>query len=425
MDVEVIQRTIDDFLKQQIEKEIEAEQKKLKDKLNEEQIKKIYNDYEIESWINYIAENAPKVSLNVSHVAKLTHSSSKAISLNDVIKQTKYLYLITTQTANISELDNSYSDAQYSRVAKFLSYPVENSSKNLGQYLAQDEKYFSKISSNQNERQTWQQKISQAYSPKELSSHVFAKQVYIPVGNDTYNLVSPVKSSSLAHKIFDVVSQSKDKKNEIYKAYNKKQWHGKEYMHTPKTAFLGVTKSNPQNVSKLNVTRRGGLYLFSSIPPLWEQKLKPPKNIEHFLARCLTGDNRDIFEEIKRFLYVVKTQQLSINLQRKLILVESITGICDNIFNQILLTGQSNFAGWSNNFELPLFLKAFLDPSSINQQEISKQERQLYIDEFIQQVAKWISYHIDDKKRETRLENLWIKIMRPLFRDFYAVITAE
>jgi hypothetical protein len=140
------------------------------------------------------------VSLNVSHVAKLTHSSNKAINLIDLIPQQKYHYLLTTQTANVNESDSAYTDASYAPVAEFLSFNVIDLDKNLGQFLAEDEIYFSKISDNADVRKQWQMQISEAYVAKKLNSHVLAKQVYIPV-DDHYHVISPVKSSALAHKI--------------------------------------------------------------------------------------------------------------------------------------------------------------------------------------------------------------------------------
>ena len=80
MNVDVVHASIESFLRQRIDKKVEAERKKLKEAFTDGHLSKIHSDHEIVSWMNYIAENASKVSLNVSHVAKLTHASNKAIN---------------------------------------------------------------------------------------------------------------------------------------------------------------------------------------------------------------------------------------------------------------------------------------------------------------------------------------------------------
>ncbi|QKT98925.1 hypothetical protein FOB20_09035 [Acinetobacter lwoffii] len=174
MNVDVIHASIESFLRHRIDKKVEAERKKLKEAFTDEHLSKIHSDHEIVSWINYIAENASKVSLNVSHVAKLTHSSNKAINLIDLIPQQKYHYLLTTQTAKVNELDSAYTDASYAPVAEFLSFNVIDLDKNLGQFLAEDEIYFSKISDNADVRKQWQMQISEAYVAKKLKTPTLA-----------------------------------------------------------------------------------------------------------------------------------------------------------------------------------------------------------------------------------------------------------
>ncbi len=131
-EIKYAQQAIYEFLRERIEKKIEQEQKSKKDAFTENDAQKIRDDYEARTWINYVAENINELFLNVSHVAKLTHPSSRAMSLKDSITQTSYLHLVTTQTTNMDLLDNGYTNAIYSPVAEFLSYPIKNSAKKIG-----------------------------------------------------------------------------------------------------------------------------------------------------------------------------------------------------------------------------------------------------------------------------------------------------
>ncbi|WP_288433302.1 type I-F CRISPR-associated protein Csy1 [uncultured Acinetobacter sp.] len=432
MDIDRVHRSIQSFLTQRIEKKIESEQKKLKEDFTTEHAQKIHDDHEIFSWMNYIAENASKVSLNVSHVAKLSHSSNKAINLVDQITQTKNLHLITTQTANASDRDSGYIDASYAPVADFLSFVVDNSEQSLGQFLASDARYFNQITDNEEIQKRWQESIAQAYVAKKLSSHVLAKQIYLPVENEQYHVISPVKSSALAHKIFYSIAEARSKDNEVNQARKAELWHEGTYVYFPKTAFISVTKSNHQNASKLNGARRGGLYLFQATPPQWksnqlrQQKNKnPPTSIQYLLSRCVNQNTLAILKEIQRLLYVVKKQGLSINLNRKNILAETITALCDEIFNQILLIEDIYPMGWSDEYKIEIALKIFIDNKNSSLNNLSNDDIKRYIDDFIEQVTIWISQHIGDTHRTKSLEKLWTRMLQPLFRDFYAVLMSE
>lgn len=419
MNVDVVHASIESFLRQRIEKKVEAERKKLKEAFTDEHISKIHSDHEIVSWMNYIAENASKVSLNVSHVAKLTHSSNKAINLVDSIPQQKYHYLLTTQTASVDELDSAYTDASYAPVAEFLSFYVMDSGKNLGQFLAENEIYFSKISDNSEVREQWQTQISEAYVAKKLSSHVLAKQVYMPV-DDSYHVISPVKSSALAHKIFEKIALSRSKDTPVNQARKQNISYDGVYIFFPKTAFLSVTKSNHQNASKLNGARRGGLYFFQANPPQWKKEILPPQTMVKFLARCRTSNSVEIFKEIKRLFYVMKKENLSINLNRRNILTELVESIADEVVHQILWIQQSYAKGWANDLEIEPYLRAFLDPI-----ESKQQENKVFIDEFTEQVAKWINKNMGEKYEHRELKAIWFNALHPVFKDFHAVLTVE
>lgn len=420
MNVDIVHASIELFLRQRIDKKVEAEKKKLKDAFTADHLSKIHSDHEIVSWMNYIADNASKVSLNVSHVAKLTHSSNKAINLIDTVPQEKYLHLLTTQTANTTDLDSAYTDASYAPVAEFLSFNVENTSKKLGQFLAENEIYLVKISDDIDVRENWRAKIAEAYIAKKLTSHVLAKQIYIPVGDNQYHVISPVKSSALAHKIYESITNSRSKDNPINQARKLNQLHEGVYIRFAKPAFLSVTKSNHQNASKLNGTRRGGLLFFQALAPQWKTNVLPPQNIKQLLERCKNLNSNEIFKEIKDLLYILKKENLTINLNRRNILSEKVGAIADEVIHQILFIEQSYTQGWSKEFGLEPYLCAFLD--STEQLNISKNQNKEYVDEFTEQVAKWISKNIGDKHETRQLKAIWFSYLQPIFSDFYEVL---
>lgn len=415
----MIHASIESFLRQRIDKKVEAKRKELKEAFTDENLSKIHSDHEIVSWMNYIAENADKVSLNVSHVAKLTHSSSRAISLIDSIPQQKYHYLLTTQTANTQLNDDSYTDAKWSPVADFLNLNLPDCDKTLGKLLSENEECFAKISDDTEIKSIWKNKIAEAYVARKIKSHVLAKQVYIPV-DDHYHIISPVKSSALAHKIYETITWSRSNDNPIKLAKKNNQFHQGTYLHFYQIASLKVTKSKHLNASQLNQERAGGIYYFLASPPQWKADALPPQTIKQFLARCRTTQSVEIFKEIKRLFYVMKRENLSINLNRRNVLTELLESIADEVIHQILWIQQSYAKGWANDLEIEPYLRAFLDPI-----ESKQQENKVFIDEFTEQVAKWINKNMGEKYEHRELKAIWFNALHPVFKDFHAVLTVE
>lgn len=417
----IAQQAIDDFLHQKIQTTIEQKQRKAKDSFTQEDIQKIHGEYERETWLNKVAENVDKLFLNVSHVAKLTHSSSQAMSLRDSNQSDSYPYLITTQTLDSHFLDSGYSDAKVAPIAEFLSYRVADMDKQLGELLAEDESHFANISDNVEQRQYWSSQIKQAYQPQTIRSHVLAKQIYIPVG-DSYHLVSPMYSSSIAHEIALAVKYANNKDNPAKLARKQQTNFEQPYIAYPNVATLGITKSNHQNVSALNGQRRGFLYLFPTLPPKWQANPNPPTSIEQLLQLSYSGR---LFSQVEYLIKVFKENKLFINHERKLLLKELIEDIVYKIFDEIMLIRHSQPSGWTENLSMPMYLRLLLDPKILHTQQFSQPEITAFFDEFKLEIAKWISLGINDEIRTKSLESLWLKIISPMMQEFYQTLKAE
>jgi len=417
-----VQQAIDDFLDNKIQTTIEQKQKKLKADFTEEDAQKIRDDYETFNWINKVVDNIEELFLNVSHVAKLTHSSNQAISLLDNSQSKDYPYLVTTRTVGTEYLDSGYSDARYSPITQFLSYSVANSDKQLGEYLAEDEAYFSKISDNKAQRLYWSEEIQKAYQPKQIRSHTLAKQVYMPLDNDDYHLVSPMYSSSLAHKIYLSIKDANDKDNLIRKARKTKQWHEGTYVHYSNIATLGITKSMHQNVSSLNGQRRGLLYLFPALPPQWKVNPNPPTTLKQLLNQT---HPKQAFAHISSLLYILNKKELFINYDHKQALKYSVEDIASQICDAMLLIRQTQPSGWTTSKNMPIYLRLFMDKEVLANSQFSQPEIKAYLNEMSAKIASLISDGIKDTARTTKLENLWIKIVIPILQNLYQVLKAE
>lgn len=416
------QQAIEEFLAKKIATTIEQKQKKSKDRFTEEDAQKIRNTYEIRTWISNVVENIDKLFLNVSHVAKLTHSSSQAMSLKDSITQTSYLHLVTTQTTNMDLLDNGYTNAIYSPVAEFLSYPVKNSAKKLGELLSEYEQCFALISDSKEEREAWCNQIKQAYESQKIRTHVLAKQIYIPVA-ESYHLVSPMYSSSLAQHIYLAIKEAHDKDNPARVARKNHQWCEQEAIYFPNIATLGVTKSQHQNVSKLNGERDGQMYLFSSLPPKIKHNPKPPKDFEQLEKRFFYPCKEEL-SKIKELIYVLEHNDLFLDFSKRNILIEYIQSIMEKILDMMLVIRQQYIQGWSSEYSFPMSVRLFIDEEILNTQTFSQPEIASYIGELAVELAQWINENIEQSHKKD-FEKMWCKIIIPMLQSHYQVLKAE
>jgi CRISPR-associated protein Csy1 len=114
------------------------------------------------------------------------------------------------------------------------------------------------------------------------ASHSFAKQVYFPIGDDGYHLLSPLYPASLAHAFYLRLQQ--DRFSDASIAARNAEYHEQEYPHGycdyPGIAVCKMGGSRPQNISQLNGKRNGNNYLLASVPPAWkDQGIKPPLRV--------------------------------------------------------------------------------------------------------------------------------------------------
>lgn len=425
MNEQLVLLAVNTFLSERIEKD----KKKYKDEITPEQVEQIENKYSIQNWMNTVAEAADQVSLNVSHVSKLTHSSSKANNVTDVIEQESLMHLITTQTICAKERDLAYSNALHSPIAEFLSVEVEGHSQILGELLAENTENLRLLSQNDVEISYWFEKIREAFKPAKIKSHVLAKQVYLPVGKNSegeelYHLISPVESSSLAQKVFVKVKESRDAQTPVNIARKNKEWSEETYCYFRDLARISVTKSNHQNASKLNGARSGGLYLFLSEPRTWENKVSISNGLminstSQFLAECYSSTMKSLIHDLNKYLLILEKKQLKLNHQQQKVFVEKLRNIALEVIEIIQMLQIYSLEKDIASEDLPEYLRTLLTPHLIDRDklELTKEQR---VDEFTDQITVWLSTKTGNKERIARYEKLWFKIMRPIFRDFDA-----
>jgi len=319
------------------------------DKLNENyqtKRKDILHKYEPSKWISKAAANASSVSF-ATHVIKLTHSKIDSSSLYDQVDSVRSDTL-TTSSLREKNIDGAVSGNQFAPIFQFLELEL-NGRKLASEFTVESPKVLEPFANNDEELNVWNSGFKKALSNNQLSTHVLAKQIYFPVDdfNDvSYHLLCNIKSSSLAHTVFESVFDKNQK--EIIVLRNKAKYSSVATTSFPQKARISVTASNHSNASQLNGKRGGKLHLFSTQPPTWKAQLKSPLYKKSMFDESFFYKNmKDDIDYLRDFLLRFERIDLSIKdpVRRKWI-----DSWVANIIDELLFymgSIQSLPSGWS------------------------------------------------------------------------------
>lgn len=379
--------------------------------------------YKPSQWINDAAAKASGVVLDVTHIAKLTHSSAKASNINANAHRSELIkpLLVTDNCAAKLPSDFAYSTAEYAPIAEFLQLDCEGEL--LGKVICRNASVLKPFAKDDDQLKQWQEQISLAFNEKRKSSHILAKQVYFPV-DENYHLLVPLVSSAMAQIINDRIRQTRKGDMPVRQARNAELFTKEIDVLFHKTAILKVTQTNHQNVSNLNGRRLGELILFPSLPPQWKNQIKPPIAINSIFTKQLGKQARESFEKLQNLLLAIKFNKLTMNLQRKQHIAALIADIADMVFDRVAqIHGLKQHTGWSQESKLSAHQQYWLDPLRADE---DFQSARINIDwqaDIGNDFSKWINRQIKHKQLTLGVaqEKQWRKIFSPLLREFNAV----
>lgn len=377
------------------------------------------------TWISNAATKSNAVSVGMTHIAKLTHSSAKASNFNALtfgVQQPKTL-LITANFAGKLPTDFAYSTAEYAPIADFLQ--LDCAGEILGKILCDNTTALKLFDQNDVQIQQWQEQFSLAFNEKNKSSHILAKQVFFPLLPATdYHLLSPMISSSLAQVIYDHVWKARRKDTPVNKARAEKTFSSEVVSLFHRTAILKATQTNHQNVSNLNGKRSGQLILFPAIPPQWQTQTKPPIHLKTLFNKQLASEAKETLTELKNLLLAIKSNKLSVNLQRKQLIRNHITNIAVVVLDYVAeIHGLRQHKGWSQESQLPAHQQYWLDPLRPDEEFQTAKATLDWSTDVIIDFSKWINRHIKHKQLTLGIahEKQWQKLFTPLLREFNAL----
>jgi len=199
------------------------------------------------------------------------------------------------------------------------------------------------------------------------TSHTLAKQLYWPMEADSYHLLAPLLSSPLAHAVYKTIGE--DRFSDAAKAAREARRTGKTYAHGySEYPCVGVQKfggSKPQNISLLNIERRGVNYLLASVPPVWKSAaIRPPVMIETVFGRYFywRPDVRRLVGALKDFLS--RVVDVSSNARIRNARSEMVGDLCGETLQMAAELRGSLTPGWTAQPDCRLNLaeQCWLDP---------------------------------------------------------------
>lgn len=313
-----------------------------------------------------------------SHVGKFTNPDIKTTVCSHSKKVAGY---VTTGGSTCS-LD-ILTPAQYLGSASLLLRPVTPDKNVLEAVITRDKELEKELELLSLPIEKLQKKVQEMLEdsqkePEATDTHL--RQVYFPIAEGEYHLLSVMPSSCLALEMYQRIRAINGHKINCYDKTSED--YGKPCEEVTGLTMIGFGGSKPLNISALNSRNRGKAYLLSSLPPsLQEVKVRIPKS--DFFKESIWYKSQKI--KLYQLHAYMKSTRNNLKVRRGIrALVHKIMD--DVIFTayQIRATGE----GWSDDEKyanLPHAQKIWLD-------DIYKEKRKDndWLQEIAGSFARWV-----------------------------------
>lgn len=362
---------------------------------------------EVQNWVSRNASTANQLIL-ASHNGKYTHSKIKknVSCIYTVDNQTADGYIRTGNcfTGNVDTLLglDCLGNASALPVHAFLSLKLEDDKTVFTHIEAQSETLREQLGFSKDEFEEICDLFLRILPDSEdYSTSDLLKQVYFPISEKEYHLLSILTPSALVCELKERIQQRYEfsqNGKEGRKARKENKFHPKfSCLYGIIQMKFGGEKS--QNVGKLNIKMKGVGYHFNNIPPQLEERTVRLPRFD-FFKECL---KKWEFEE--RFLKILELESIPItNIKIRSAKNRIIQSIIDSIINVSWLIRKTE-GGWSKrNYysRLPEYQKIWLDKDYVASTETDWQS------EIIKNMAVWIG----------KFEFLTTKDRNPLSNDY-------
>jgi len=351
------------------------------------------------AWLSDAAARAKQISV-VTHALKFTHTDAKgsSIYLQKTIDDSEKLGYLSTSTLFEMKADVVGNAAALDVAGLLRLEDAEHIS--LINHIAQgDNSALAPFAENDDQLAEWVNGFKSVLIDKELSSHKLAKQLYFPISDGGYHLLSPLFASSLAQALYQRVTEARysDQAIASRKARREEKYGDSETVDYPGVAVQNFGGTKPQNVSQLNSGRGGKSFLMSCQPPIWRKQEKPPTAGKNSFWREYERRAWKTAKELKDYLIRIKGR--SSTKARRDVRAELVDELIDTLFlhaaEVISLTEQR---GWSAQSALPLAEQLWLDPLRDDEEFQHKRDAKDWQIEIAERFASWLNRKLENDK---------------------------
>lgn len=339
--------------------------------------------FHLKEWLPDAAKRVVQLSM-VSHPSKFSHPSAKTSSIIALVSASKDGYL---RTGNVDYPLDVFGNAAAMDVYKFLCLSLSNELSVLDGIEQDDQNLKNLIQQASLDFETLKTNFLMIKQNDTTSKtdHLI-KQVYFPIAQDEYHLLSILTPSGLITRLKQKIDHIRfSEQTKFAKENRKKNKHDTEgYADIFDLTVTAYGGTQPQNVSVLNSQNAGRAYLLSSCPPTLEKRaIRLPKT--DFFAQCLYRKNyQESFAQLHKFM------QLDINNIDIRTAIHNIIGfVIDQVLLQAFKIRETYPETWSDQdyyLGLPKLQRIWLDQQYQNERENDAEWR----DEISQNIARWI-----------------------------------
>lgn len=339
--------------------------------------------FHLKEWLPDAAKRVVQLSM-VSHPSKFSHPSAKTSSIIALVSASKDGYL---RTGNVDYPLDVFGNAAAMDVYKFLCLSLSNELSVLDGFEQDDQNLKNLIQQASLDFETLKTNFLMIKQNDTTSKtdHLI-KQVYFPIAQDEYHLLSILTPSGLITRLKQKIDHIRfSEQTKFAKENRKKNKHDTEgYADIFDLTVTAYGGTQPQNVSVLNSQNAGRAYLLSSCPPTLEKRaIRLPKT--DFFAQCLYRKNyQESFAQLHKFM------QLDINNIDIRTAIHNIIGfVIDQVLLQAFKIRETYPETWSDQdyyLGLPKLQRIWLDQQYQNERENDAERR----DEISQNIARWI-----------------------------------
>ncbi|OOF32726.1 type I-F CRISPR-associated protein Csy1 [Salinivibrio costicola] len=394
-------------------------------------VQRIKNWTIYEQWIDWALEFGDGSYL-ATHIAKLTHSSSKGSSIDFRYFETckKYSRKYLTTKHELESLDAAYPDNKYSSITQLYNIEVEGCF--IGDLLREDgRRYLCHLTDDLELLNVWNDSFSKKIKDENKKSYFLSKQVYFPIANDDYHLLLPLISSSLAHELH---LEHKKRWDEPFKTAfeqkSNKKYSDQVVATYPNKASLHVTGSNHSNSSSLNGKRGGRILLMAALPPQWNAKLPSYSEYQSIFTRSLAYELWDEISELSRYLLLLKNKELSVSEpKRNAAVLAKLSAINDQFFNFIdSINNSESGIGWSLTSKLDIEYQILFEPWRVDDAALSLKKNNDWLNKISQDFGRWLNQQLN-KDKQLKLTPIQAALWADCFfldlKEFFAIKEVE